>query len=232
MSRCKITAEVGGFILCNHYFNRCPGCEETTTESLVFISSDRKHDHHAVQHFTAMALTHLREQRGLTISHVIQWPNGCSSQYKSKGPFADIARSLEDLDTTLERNFYSSRHGKGPSDGECAVVKHHAAAAVAAGRAVISNATDLFKYCKQSPLNKQPPREGCAHHLRTFFWVSEGDVNRNRPERQVNTVKGTRSFHAVKCVQQNQMLSRHPSCSCELCHSGVGNCLFLDVVGP
>ena len=57
----KLRLRSGGFILCDHYFNRCPGCEETTTESLVFISSDRKHDHHAVQHFTAMALTHLRE---------------------------------------------------------------------------------------------------------------------------------------------------------------------------
>ena len=167
----------------NHYVNRCPGCQETTTESLVFISSDRKHDHHAVHHFTVMALTHLRNQRGLTVSHVNQWTDGCSAQYKSRGPFADIACSMEDMDATLERNFYGSRHGKGASDGESAVVKHHAATAVSTGRAVITSAAELFSYCENSPLNKQPPVEGCAHHLRTYFWVGDDDIERDRPVR-------------------------------------------------
>ena len=77
-----------------------------------------KHDHHAVDNFTTTALTHLRQQHGLTVSHVIQWTDGCAAQYKSRGPFADITHSMEDLDATLERNFYGSRHGKGASDGE------------------------------------------------------------------------------------------------------------------
>ena len=169
----------------------------------MFISSDRKHDHHAVHHFTVMALTHLRNQRGLTVSHVIQWTDGCAAQYKSRGPFADIACSLEDMDATLERNFYGSRHGKGASDGESAVVKHHAATAVSTRRAVITSASELFSYCENSPLNKQPPVEGCAHHLRTSFWVGDDDTKRDRPEREAQTVKGTRSFHSVKCVERD-----------------------------
>lgn len=107
---------------------RCPACqsEMPVVESLVFISPDKKHDYHAVHHFTTLAIQHLRNVRGLTIDHVIQWTDGCAAQYKSKGPFADIACALEDYGCTFERNYFGSRHGKGPSDGESAVVKSKA----------------------------------------------------------------------------------------------------------
>ena len=97
--------------------NRCPSCDATTTELLVFISADQRHDHHAVQAFVGMAVDHLKNERGLCIDHIIQWTDGCGAQYKSKGPFVDISCALQDLHCTLERNFFGSRHGKGPSDG-------------------------------------------------------------------------------------------------------------------
>ena len=121
-----------------------------------------------------VAVTHLRETRGLNISHIVQWTDGCAAQYKSKGPFADIACSLVDFNATLERNYFGSRHGKGPSDGESAVVKSHAASAVATGKAIIATAADFFQYCSESALNKQPPIEGCHAPLPSKFLLGGG----------------------------------------------------------
>ncbi|XP_041377609.1 uncharacterized protein LOC121389984 [Gigantopelta aegis] len=213
-------------------YYRCPVCQDTTTESLVFISSDKKHDYHAVQCFTIKALQHLREKRGLTVGHIVQWTDGCGSQYKSRGPFSDISRAVVDLDATLERHFFGSRHGKGPSDGESAVVKHHAASAVAAGSVIIASAEDLFSYCSNSALNKQPPSEGCIHFLRSFFWVGERDVKRDRMDRDVKTVPGTRSFHSVKSVEKNIILTRELTCCCLACQTGDRDCISTATVGP
>lgn len=217
-------------------YYRCPVCPKTVTESLIFVSSDRRHDYHAVHHFTKQALVHLRETRGLVITHVNQWTDGCSAQYKSKGPFADIACALTDYDATLERNFFGSRHGKGPSDGESAVVKRHAAAAVAAGRAIIATAEDLHEYYITSALNKQPSESHKEadkdHFFRTFFWVGDADIQRDRADRMVLTVPGTRTFHSVKCIEQNKILTRHLGCCCFPCHAGVGICINSGITGP
>ncbi|XP_070203171.1 uncharacterized protein [Littorina saxatilis] len=121
-------------------------CQECVTESLVFISDDKQHDHHAVHHFTTAAVEHLKSARSLDVDHIVQWTDGCGSQYKSKGPFADISHALDDHGSTFERNFFGSRHGKGPSDGESAVVKHNAATAIKGGAAIVTDAKDLFDY--------------------------------------------------------------------------------------
>ncbi|XP_041371083.1 uncharacterized protein LOC121384664 [Gigantopelta aegis] len=148
----------------------CRECKETTTESLVFISEDRVHDYHAVFRFTQLAVIHLRTALDILLEHSIEWTDGCSLQYKSKGPFCDISNALTDLGCTLERNFFGSRHGKGPSDGESAVVKHKAATAVKAGTAIITNAKDLYDYCVSSNLNKQPASTSFGH---SFGWLMD-----------------------------------------------------------
>ena len=211
-------------------YYKCLACEERVTESLVFITSDKTHDYNAVHVFTARAVEHLKTARGVKVDHIVQWTDGCGSQYKSKGPFADISCAIEDFGATMERNFFGSRHGKGPSDGESAVVKSHASRAVKAGNVVIANAADLYGYCQSSQLNKQPPTHGCGHSLRSFFFVSPEDICRNR--RLVKTVPGTRSFHSVRCIESNQIHTRHLTCTCLACNTGVGACSSAKVVGP
>ena len=80
----------------------------------------------------------------LTVCCNGQWTDGCAAQYKSKGPFADIAHVQYDHQATIEQSFVRSRHGKGPSDGESAVVKGKASMAVKAGTAMISEAREMF----------------------------------------------------------------------------------------
>lgn len=136
---------------------------------------------------------------------------------------------MKDFGCTFERNFFGSRHGKGPSDGESTVVKHHAATAIKTGAAFINDAKDLFDHCVRSTLNKQPSVGCCLHFHRTFFWISSDDIKRNRG-RAVQTLKGTRALHSVKCVEQHSALTRQLSCFCTACSSGVGDCQNADVV--
>lgn len=211
-------------------YYRCDLCEKTVTESLVFISNDRHHDFDAVHKFTEVAINHLRNKRNITLENIVQWTDGCASQYKSKGPFADVSCAMDDFGCTFERNFFGSRHGKGPSDGESAVIKHHAATAIKTGAAFVNDAKELFDYCYGSKLNKQPSDEDCTHFRRSFFYIHSGDIIRNR-ERSVQTLKGTRALHSVKCVEQHIVLTRQLSCFCAACSSGVGSCRNANVVG-
>ena len=195
------------------------------TESLVFISSDLKHDYHAVHHFTGKAVSHLRDTRGLVIDHVLQWTDGCAAQYKSKGPFADIANAMNDHHTTIQRSFFGSRHGKGPSDGESAVVKGRASMAVKGERAVISSDKDMFEFC-QSALTQKPEEDACPenHFLRIFFWVGEDDIIRERAGRNVKTLPGTRQFHCFRSFSNGGIKARHLTCKCDACITGTGQC--------
>lgn len=58
--------------------------------SMVFLSDDCLHDHHAVDHFTKVALDALRVAAPW-INKIDIWSDGCSSQYKGKGTFADLS---------------------------------------------------------------------------------------------------------------------------------------------
>ena len=208
----------------------CSSCDGVVNESLVFISNDLTHDYHAVQNFVSTTMQHLRCQRHLDVEHVVQWTDGCSSQYKSKGPFAGLAFNSDDFAAQVGRHFFGSRHGKGPSDGESAVVKSHASTAVKAGTAMISDGHEFFVYCTNSRLNKQAG-VGCQHFVRTFFWVPAGTINRDRPERVVKTVPGTRDFHEVKSGGRGVICARHLTCFCEPCLTGEGECVNEGIVG-
>ena len=81
--------------------------------------------------------------------------------------------------------------------------------AIKAGAAVVSSAEDMYSYLIGSVLNKQLLEEGCTHSLRTFLWIPDGAIQRDRPCRKLETVKGTHSFHTVKCVQQGAIMTRH-----------------------
>ena len=43
-------------------YYRCPTCSEPTTDSLIMITADNTHDHHAVHKFTQIAMDHLQQK--------------------------------------------------------------------------------------------------------------------------------------------------------------------------
>lgn len=94
-------------------YHRYPESEELQRRSLVFLSDDTQHDYHAVQHFLDIAVEHLLQKLGKPPCFLL-FSDGCPSQYKGKGSFADL--SLSAIPT--ERHYYGSEHGKGEGDGE------------------------------------------------------------------------------------------------------------------
>uniref|UniRef100_A0A8C4WX24 Uncharacterized protein n=1 Tax=Eptatretus burgeri TaxID=7764 RepID=A0A8C4WX24_EPTBU len=185
-------------------------------EAIVIISSDLKHDAHAVQHFTRLALDHLRLKRGLTVEQVLEFTDGCAVQYKSKLPFADISYARKDLNVSLERHFFGSRHGKGPSDCVSGVAKSAARRAVMSRQAIINTAETMYEFCTRSLTKNE-----CTSQQRVFIFVKSGEICRDRPDRLVKTaVVGTRGLHAIKSVKPGVIAVHLLSCFCDECLGG------------
>ncbi|WAR05490.1 hypothetical protein MAR_020859 [Mya arenaria] len=81
--------------------------------SIVFLSDDHTHDHHAVDHFFEKSLEYLNDI-GIKFSKLYVFSDGCDGQYKGKGSFADL--SLKSIH--VDRSYFGSDHGKSECDGE------------------------------------------------------------------------------------------------------------------
>jgi hypothetical protein len=58
-----------------------------------------------------------------TLQKVIIFSDGCSSQYKSKVPFAYLQQLPNKLGVDMERGFFGARHGKNLCDALGEVIK-------------------------------------------------------------------------------------------------------------
>ena len=138
------------------------------------ISSDLTHDHNAAKHYRDVAVKFFSS----------------AAQYKSKEPAADISLTPYQLDL----NFFGSEHGKDPSDGECGVLNKAIEQAVTGRQAVLNNAADVFKWCETNMVLDAP---GSKRH---FHFVPAGTIQRNRPETDVQPLKGIRMLHQIRNV--------------------------------
>ncbi|XP_060789811.1 uncharacterized protein LOC132894247 isoform X2 [Neoarius graeffei] len=213
-------------------YYKCPteGHIHTVQEALVFLSDDLSHDANAVHHFEKLAIQHLKQKRGLKLEHVVEFTDGCGSQYKSKAPFADISNSKGAHGLSLERCYFGSRHGKGPSDGVSGVVKSAVRRAVLSRKVTVNCAEDMYNFCSQN-LTKL----NCDGQLRSFYLVKRGEIQRERPITQVRSaLAGTRVLHSVRCVSPGVLDTRLYSCFCDGCitaHDG-SHCSNSDYVLP
>lgn len=133
---------------------------------------------------------------------IVNFTDGCSSQYKSKIPFMDISCSKDDLDIEVERHFFGSGHGKGPVDGCSGVVKAAWTRAVIAGN-VLSTAGDIFSFVTKNVTKDD------ELFKRTFVFVDKKDAPRQRSLRkEALTIPGTRQLYCVKSVAQGKVLTR------------------------
>ena len=124
-------------------YYRSEGDFDIVRESDIIISEDCEHDYHAVEHFQEVVHSHLVKQMGHEPSQKIIFSDGCSCQYKSKGPFSDLAFSK----SKICRNYFGSEHGKGPSDAETGVINRAIDRAIVGNKVVINNAEELFDFC-------------------------------------------------------------------------------------
>ncbi|XP_033107312.1 uncharacterized protein LOC117109171, partial [Anneissia japonica] len=108
-------------------------------------------------------------------------------------------------------------HGKGPCDGEIGVVKKCANTAVRSRRFIIANAHDLFNFCKETL--SLPKEEDHVHMRRRFFYVKNGEVNREERERSTNIrpLQNTRSSHSFSGIEPYFIGVKERSCFCNIC---------------
>ena len=199
-------------VVCFYHCQHDDGTSHIAQEALVFLSDDLRHDSHLVHHFEMMTLHHLKD-RGVQLIHVVEFTDGCSAQYKSRSPFANISYSKHIHGVSIERNYFGSRHGKGPSDGVSGCVKSTVRRAVISRRAVVNNVENMYSFCE-----KNMTLDNCRKQRRTFFLVRQDDVQRNRPESEVKaSLAGTRQLHAVRCHEPGVLDTRLLSCFCDGC---------------
>lgn len=210
----------------------CTQCNHQVTESCVMISNDLNHDYNLVYKFQEVVTEHLTGNRKIPLKKFYRFSDGCSSQYKSKGPISDISYDKKDFGMTIHHNYSGTRHGKGASDGESGVVKRYAEEAVKAGAANINDAKSLYEYLRANMTKESEDMSCCTPFRRTIFYVPFEDVRRDRPDRAVRTVPGTRKLHSIKGLKDGVVATRNLSCFCGACKRGVGTCQNAMYVKP
>ena len=138
------------------------------------------------------------------------WSDGCISQYKGRSTFADLSLSSD----ARERNYFGSEHCKGESDGEIGVVNRAVDRAILGRKVVINTANDLWGWCCENLASDS------TYSKRSFVYVAKGDINRQRPETDVSTVKGSRGFHQIHVAAPYELKVRRLSCFCLPCLVG------------
>jgi hypothetical protein len=202
-------------------------CKEMISEACIFITDDLQHDMYAVSAFRSVLFTHL-QNRGLEWHHHVQYSDGCSSQYKSKGPFHLVAESV----VSEERTFFGSRHGKGPCDTIGGYVKSEASKFVANRHGLIRNAQEMAEFAKSLVIEPPHGSEKC-HVRRSIFYIAKEDISRAKNKQDYKQVPNCRSLHSVKndLGRKGQLLVRSFTCFCSACRTGEGECENLSCVG-
>ena len=133
----------------------CPseGCNELVTLIIGQITEDLLHDSFVARVGHNAAFRYLAEL-GLPMHHIIQFCNNCSSQYKSRRPFAEMARSPLDI----IRIFFGEKHGKSQCDGFFGRLKSWMTHKIKSRHVIISSASDFFRCCKDEYETPPPHR--------------------------------------------------------------------------
>ena len=60
---------------------------------------------------------------GDDVKHIVEFTDGCSSQFRSRHTTLDLSYARKDFGVNIQRLYFETSHGKGPSDGEGRVKK-------------------------------------------------------------------------------------------------------------
>ncbi|MES9901739.1 MAG: hypothetical protein ABW168_03535 [Sedimenticola sp.] len=189
------------------YYNNSIGLQ--VKHSAVVISEDNTHDYHAVEHFQKVVNDKIETELHKKPTTKVIFSDGCSSQYKSKGPFADMSKH-----TDINRNYFGSEHGKAEGDAEIGQLNRAIDRAIIGNQVIINHAEDLYKYCQKHLQIDQNLVK------REYFFVRNGEINRNRPETEIKGVPNSRKIHQIVSESPYTLMTRNLSCFCRSCKMG------------
>ena len=121
---------------------------ELTCVSYVVISDFMKHN---VTSFYAFQKNHISYLKGLIpdLTKISCFSDGAGSQYKNVFNIQNVTHHEEDFGVKCEWIFFSTSHGKGPSDGIGGTLKRYAARASLHGK-LIRTALELYSWAKDA----------------------------------------------------------------------------------
>ncbi|WAR04477.1 LOW QUALITY PROTEIN: hypothetical protein MAR_019846, partial [Mya arenaria] len=133
----------------------------------------------------------------------IIFSDGCSAQYKSKGPFADFANER----TEINRNYFGSEHGKSECDVEIGLLNRSLGKAIIGNKAVLNSAEDVCNYCHSDLEVDDVPSTRNFIYVKYERWIETDpkliDKNSQFPP-EIEQYKRTR-FVKEKQLQQNEV---------------------------
>ena len=203
-------------------FMLCPvtGCKEVFVVTVVHISADLQHDSFLARACQRMNTEYLASI-GINMDIVIQFTDNCKAQYKSKRPFAEIARNS----TPIIRCYFGEKHGKSHADALFGRLKKWMMDNIKSGHFVVRDAKEFYNCCKAEYETKDMHPCRSKHRRVVFQYVSPSDISRHY-DCNVNTVKGTLKFFSVRNTSQPlELLSREIPCVCPPCIGNNGICL-------
>lgn len=207
----------------------CPEekCEHLVRDEVMIFSDDLKHDSFAVNKFVERVVTHLKEQ-GIPVKRIVMWSDNCGPQYKSCRVFDSMSK-VDDI--PIMRDYFCARHGKAEADGAIGRLSMHIDAVVRSGTYELGSVGELTRYCVLKLTIDKGKGGMCCHWQRHYFQVENiiRDTTTN-----VNTVKGTLTFHSVRNVGRAGIIEvRESSCYCNYCFLNLeGVCRNAHLVKP
>ena len=212
-----------------NYF-RCPAesCSENVTLILAQITDDLKHDSFVARAGHDMSFKYLASLN-IPMDLIIQFCDNCGSQYKSRRPFAEMAR----CPLNLLRIYFGEKHGKSQCDGFFGRLKSWMTYRIKSRKVIINNAHDFFRSCKDDYETPTPAEGTCQHYRVIFQFLHPSQIRRHQDCDLDEAVTGTQNIYSVRNISEPLSLKIcNVPCLCMACISGNGevcaNAQFTD----
>lgn len=201
-------------------YYRCPyGCGQLVTVKVMGISADLKHDAYLVRAFQLATYRYLAKS-GIIPGKIYMWSDNCSSQFKSKLPFAHMSSSS----WKIEHNYFGAEHGKGPADAFVGRVKFLLDLLIRSKQVIVSDAKSVCEALTRK-MGRSFVRGSCQHNQVHFVLIENVQRQGEPDDPEPKTLKGTRSFHSVKNIgRKGQVLARFNTCMCNVCQGLCDGC--------
>ena len=176
-----------------NYF-KCPKCPEVVTLVLAQITEDPSHDSFVARAAHDAAFRYLAEI-GIPLDIILQFCDNCSSQYKSRRPFAEMARCALNIIPV----YFGEKHGKSQCDGFFGRLKAWMTHRIKSGKVIINTAHDFFRYCQDEYETPAPADSSqCQHYRVKFQFLRPSDIQRHTDCDLDKAVTGTLSMYSVR----------------------------------
>ena len=169
-------------------------------------------------------------EAGITLNYIVQFCDNCGHKYKSKRPFAELARHP----LKITRVYFGENHGKSQCDGFFGRLKDWMIKRIKARHVNVENAEHFYRYCDENYPHKPRNDGSCQHYQVVFQHLRPGDIRRHHDCSLEKGVPGTRKIFNVRNTPEPLKLQvRNIPCICPACiedgqKGGCGNPHYVD----